>query len=430
MLAGVLTLCLAGLAAAAWMPAVDVSDVGDFAGLPDVAVDASGNTIAVWRGFDGTNYRARAAIRPAGGSFGAVQTLSDPGGDVGGPFSGPRIALDRKGNAIAFWYRFDGTNDRIEVAVRPAGGTFGTAQTISDAGTDARFPDVAIDRRGNAIAVWTQSDGFNDRIRAAVRRRGAAFDAAQTISDSSGNATVPEVGVDRKGNAVVVWERTLMAFPGVTHTIQAASRPVRGTFGTEQSISGPGEDSYEPQLAVDRHGNAIAVWTAYVSTTYRIRAAFQPAGGVFGTGQLLSAAAGDAGLPQLAIDKAGNAIAVWRHSDGVNDRIQAAVRPANGAFATADTLSDAGGDAELPEIAFDKIGNAIAIWLGGNGPNAQIQAASRPAGGSFGLAETLSAPDGDGSFPELTFDRRGNATAVWSFYDGVTSKIQASVDTP
>jgi hypothetical protein len=147
---GTLILAFAVPTLAAWIPAVTLSDPGDFARLAEVAIDRKGNAIVVWRGFDGTNYRARAAFRPRGGSFGPVQTLSAASEDAGEPGSGPQIAFDGKGNAIAVWHRSDGTHERIEAAIQPAGGTFGTAETISDPGLDARFPQIAFDKKGTA----------------------------------------------------------------------------------------------------------------------------------------------------------------------------------------------------------------------------------------------------------------------------------------
>jgi hypothetical protein len=57
------------LAAPAWLAPQDLSAAGQNAFNPEVAVDAQGNAIAVWRRFDGTNFIVQAAVRAAGGSF-------------------------------------------------------------------------------------------------------------------------------------------------------------------------------------------------------------------------------------------------------------------------------------------------------------------------------------------------------------------------
>ena len=81
----------------------------------------------------------------------------------------PQVAVDGQGNAIAVWQRSDGTNTIVQAAVRAAGGSFGAPQDVSAAGQKAGFPEVAVDGQGNAIAVWSRSNGTNYIVQAAAR---------------------------------------------------------------------------------------------------------------------------------------------------------------------------------------------------------------------------------------------------------------------
>lgn len=83
------------------------------------------------------------------------------------------------------------------------------------------------------------------------------------------------------------------------------------------------------------------------------------------------------------MDGAGNATAVWRLSDGVNVIIQTATRPLGGVWGGLVTLSSVALGADKPEVAVDAAGNATAVWLRDNGVNDILQAASRPAGGTW-----------------------------------------------
>jgi hypothetical protein len=103
-------------AAPGWLAPQDLSAAGQKAGFPEVAVDGQGNAIAVWSRFDGTNFIVQAAVREAGGSFGAPQDLSAAGQKAG--FS--QVAVDGQGYAIAVWSRFDGTNFIVQAAARAA----------------------------------------------------------------------------------------------------------------------------------------------------------------------------------------------------------------------------------------------------------------------------------------------------------------------
>jgi hypothetical protein len=77
----------------------------------------------------------------------------------------PKIAVDGTGNAIAVWYQSDGTRDNIWANRFDAGsGAWGTAQVIETEDGNAQFPHIAVDGSGNALAVWQQSDGTRINI--------------------------------------------------------------------------------------------------------------------------------------------------------------------------------------------------------------------------------------------------------------------------
>ena len=92
--------------------------------------------------------------------------------DAGQTANDPQVAVDGRGNAIAVWSRSNGTNDIVQAAARAAGGSFGAPQDVSAAGQDAHVPQVAVDGRGNAIAVWSRSNGTNYIVQTAVRAAG------------------------------------------------------------------------------------------------------------------------------------------------------------------------------------------------------------------------------------------------------------------
>jgi hypothetical protein len=191
--------------------------------------------------------------------------------DAGQDAFEPRVAVDPSGNSLMIWTRFDGSNLRVQAKVRAANGTFGSTATISAAGTDASEPEIAFDPGGNAIAVWTQFDGSKRRVHAAFRPAGGSFGGDQTISPAGGDASAPEIAIDSSGDAVAVWYR----FDGAVDRIQAAVRPAGGGFGGVQTLSAPGVEAFEPVIATgpDADANAAAVWTGTDGTNTRVQAA-------------------------------------------------------------------------------------------------------------------------------------------------------------
>jgi hypothetical protein len=199
-----------------------------------------------------------------------------------------------------------------------------TPYNVSDPGQDGFEPEVVEDQSGNMMFVWTRSDGANLRIQSKFRAADGTWDATQTISDPSGDASEPQVAFDPSGNAIAVWNR----FDGSKTRVQAAFRPSGGGFGTPQTLSGAGQNASNPQVSMDNSGNAVAVWERLDGVKLRIEAAVRPASGSFGATQILSDAGQDAFEPKVkagpAVDN--NAVAVWTRSDGAHLRVQSARR--------------------------------------------------------------------------------------------------------
>jgi hypothetical protein len=206
------------LATPVFLSAQDVSDAGQDAFQPQVAVDASGNSLMVWTRFDGSDNRIQAKFRASNGTWGPTQTISDPGM----PASEPQVAFDNSGNALAVWTVNDGSNTRVQAASRPVSGSFGAPQSISGAGLDASRPQLSFDNTGKAVVVWERTDGTNLRIEASVRSAAGAFSAPQILSDAGQDGFEPAVaaGPDADSNAAAVWTRS----DGVKLRVQASRR--------------------------------------------------------------------------------------------------------------------------------------------------------------------------------------------------------------
>src|SRR5438034_990952 len=91
-------------------------------------------------------------------------------------------------------------------------------------------------------------------------------------------------------------------------------------------------------------------------------------------GDDLSPPGQNASSPQVGVDSAGNAVAVWQRSDGTRDRVQARARTAGGALSATQTLSDAGQDAFGSQVAVDSSsGDAVVVWYRSDGTNQRVQ---------------------------------------------------------
>ena len=199
-------------------------------------------------------------------------------------------------------------------------GDWGTAELIEtdNAGT-AEVPQIAFDSSGNAIAVWTQSDGTRENIWA-NRFNGASWGTAELLeTNNAGTADQPQIAFDSSGNAIAVWYQS----DGTRDNIWA--NRFNGTSqGTAEVLETDNAgDAFNSQIAFDSSGNAIAVWYQNDGTRENIWAnRFN--GTSWGTAELLETDnAGDAFTPQIAFDSSGSAIAVWMQNDGTRFNIWA-----------------------------------------------------------------------------------------------------------
>ncbi len=236
----------------------------------------------------------------------------------------PQIAMDARGNAIAVWLQGDGTRYHIWANRYVAGAGWGTAELIeTNSLENAASPQIAMDSTGNAIAVWRQNDGTRNHTWANRYVAGAGWGTAELIeTDNAGDVFIPQLAMDPSGNAIAVWSQS-----DGTRSHLWANRYVAGIgWGTAQlietdnaGIGGAGS----AQIAMDSSGNAITVW--YHGGTRRdIWANRYVAGTGWGTAQLIETDnAGDALFPQIAMNASGNAITVWQQHDGGRDNIWA-----------------------------------------------------------------------------------------------------------
>jgi len=143
----------------------------------------------------------------------------------------------------------------------------------------------------------------------------------------------------------------------------------------------------------------------------------------------------------VAVGADGATTITWIRSNGTNDIIQAAARPAGSAtFSAPVDLSASGRDALPPQVAVGADGATTITWWRWNGtrtlwnssynPNNIIQAATRPAGSAtFGTPVDLSASGQSAAHPQVAVGPDGATTITWQRSNGTHDIIQASSGT-
>jgi len=379
---------------------------------PQVAVDGSGNAIAVWYQFDGTRDNVWSNRYVVGTGWGTATLIET---DDLGPARFPQVAVDGSGNAIAVWQQHDGAIWKIYSNRYVVGEGWGTATLIdSDNSEPAYRPEVTVDGSGNAIAVWYQHDGTRNNMWSNRYVIGTGWGTATLIeTDNSGSAYEPKVAVDGSGNAIAVWKQN----DGTRDNIWS-NRYVVGTgWGTATLIETDNTgNAWTPEVAVDGSGNGTAVWLQYDSTSWNIYSNRYVVGTGWGTATLLETDnSGTAKFPEVAVDGSGNAIAVWQQSDGTRNNILSNRYVIGTGWGTATLIeTDNSGNAQYPEVAVDGSGNAIAVWYQHDGTRDNIWSNRYVVGMGWGTATLIETSNlGSAKYPQVAVDGSGNAIAVW-----------------
>jgi hypothetical protein len=346
-----------------------ISPAGWDAFYPHVNADSDGDALFVWQRSDGVGDRARVRPLSAAGTIGVGQTMSTGATDS----YGPRAAVDEDGDAVLLWYASDGADVRLYGRTRSAAGALGPVLPISGAGEPAFAGQVAVDPAGNAVFTWYRFDGTNFRVEARTLPAGGALGGVQSISDAGQHAYDPQVALDVNGNAVITWQRN----DGVNNRVQTRTLSAAGVLGNVRTLSDAGEPAWGSRVALDSAGNAVIVWHRSDGNHDRVQARTMSSVGTLGLVLTLSAGGEDAWMADVAANDAGDAVFVWQRFDSIDWRIEARTLSASGNLGQTWTVSDAGGSAYGPRIAAHD-GDAVVTWYRGDGANSRIQYAAGP----------------------------------------------------
>ena len=392
-----------------------------------VVNDANGDSIAVWSQYDGARWRVQVRQISAAGDLGPVRTLSAAAEKA----VYPQIAGDGDGGAIVAWSQPNGVSVPLKARRISASGKLGALKTLSRGPRTAR-PRVASDGNGNAIVVWSQARHGTSRIKAREISSTGALGRVRMLSGGRHNSKDPAIASDARGDAVAVWSQRGTVNSHIT-TLSGLVKGRRiqadGELGSVKTLSRPGHAAGFAEAAGDRRGDVVAVWSQLDAEGKRgyIKARrISPAGAL---GRVKTLGAGNSDGPQIASDARGDATVVWDTFPlhGTRGSVQARQMSAAGALGPLQTLSAPGGSSAVPQVAIDAAGNATAVWQHYDSPNGddQVQTRQLSAAGTLGPLQTISSAEGIRD-QDVAVSPGGDAFAVWTQLDGPNWRIWGS----
>ncbi len=266
-----------------WKPSITIKDPsGVISQTITVGVDDHGNAVAVW--LDSANIIYWAAL-PAGDTSWTLPIILAMG-------TSPQVDVAPDGTAIAVWVN---AVNQIDAAILPLGGGMWVHfNTISPLALTASLPAIEIDPNGNAVAIWLISTNL---IQSSMLVSGATlWTNLQNIPTLTPPLTA-DLALDSHGNAIVAWQKT-------SDLVQSSTLPFGGAWTAPEVIANAG---FFPEVAVDHHGNAVVVY----STGGLLYSSTRIVGGTWTEAILLSNPATPTVSGAVAVDLYGNALVVF-----------------------------------------------------------------------------------------------------------------------
>lgn len=272
-------------------------------------------------------------------------------------------------------------------------------------------PRVAADMYGNAFAVWYQFDGQRYCIFADRYVRGEGWKGPEVIDTTSTHDSYnPWVAVDLSGNALAVWQQSDLT----TYSIWANMYSVGTGWGTPELIEGQTEEAGLPQVVVDESGNATALWMQFLSGQGHIWSCRYVVGEGWDAEEEIEGYAQSVSSFDAAVDDSGCVVAVWSQWEGTHLNVSAnRYVPGEGWGAAEMIGGNASGDVSEPKVAVAPSGDAMAVWGQFDGVYSTWYS-SYVVGEGWGPATLLDSEDvGDALFPRIASDPFGNFLTVW-----------------
>ena len=298
-----------------------------------------------------------------------------------------------------------------------------TLSRVSGAG-HVTLADLGVGPRGDTVAVWVQTRPGGYQVRAATRGRHGGWSRARALSgwfhwSPSGPSSYggrPQVAVDRRGAATVVWSQAY----GDTVRVRVTTRSASGRWSAPRWLSSRRALGVDPQVATSVAGTVVTWRKGRPFGDPRLLARYRPRGGGWtGTLRLDDEPFVQLGAEHAVVDATGRATVVWdedREKPCCDGRVRVAtyVPGAPGGW-TVETLFERTNHAHQPQIDLAADGTVGVAWTDYD----QILVARRAPGGAFGAAEQV-AQLGARSLPDLVglgLTATGGAVVGWTRLD-------------
>lgn len=227
-----------------WTPPLDFFDFEAHQGH-NVAVDESGHAALVWHEREGAFTRIMAATF-ADGLWSDARALSPPNKNG----SNPSVSIDPKGNAIVVWATPQGIQS---VTYSFIGHSWSNVYDLSS--LPPAHPPICASAASRTVALWERCEGSTCYIESAMCIEGV-WSAPQVLAE--GNVREARLAMNRSGDVVALWLR----LQGTHSTLVAIARAVNDVWTDPVVLSSSLQTVSNPDVGIDGRGQALVVFSS------------------------------------------------------------------------------------------------------------------------------------------------------------------------
>jgi hypothetical protein len=345
---------------------------------------------------------------------------------ISSPPEAPVVAMNRVGHGVAVWWAMGA----IRFAEVHQGGPWSASTAVVPQASGGPATTCLGSNQTTAVAWYVPGDRHNlPKLVASVRAPGGVFPSPVTVlADARGLGDMKCGVVDGPpgsplapadgGTTILVWNTGA--------GVATSSLQVDGGWSAPALLSSAGVGAALPDLAVNDAGEAVAVWQQNgMGNPSEIAAASRSLDGTWDAPVIVSGGSGrQTWNPKPAIGASGEAAVGY-----LDGSILMVVRKGAASAPWGPPEAVSGSGALYPALAMADGGDMIAAWQQATPSGTSIVARLFTAGGGWEAAQTVSGKSGDCDWPVAAFSPDGLVFAV-TWNDNAAFKAKVVTGSP